>query len=131
LQLEFELRLPPGKAIPPRLNAVKVALNTDKNNMPAELFNRMTRQDGDRVVIGGCVDLYFRTSNRLVVLTLPAEPDRIFRLALPAGPPISDTYSAWAQVDFVAGTADAPPHKASADDAFDIRYRVIDPTVPR
>lgn len=130
LQLEFELRLPPRTTIPPQLDVVKVALNTDKNAMPARLLADL-RQDGDRAVICGHVDLYFRTSNRLLVLGLPGEPDRIFRLALSARPRISESYSAWTHVDFVAGTPDTPPRKAGPEDDFDIRYRVIDPTAPR
>ncbi len=131
LKLEFELRLPPRTALPPRLDVIKVALNTDKNNMPADLLATETRQEGGRLVLCGRVDLYFRTSNRLLALSLPGEPDRIFRLALSASPRISDSYSDWTHVDFVAGTPDSPPHKAGADDNFDIRYRVTDPTVSR
>jgi MFS family permease len=129
LQLDFEIRLPSRAA--PQLDAIKVALNTDKNVMPADLLDRQTRQEGDRLVLHGRVDLYFRTSNRLLVLSLPAEPDRIFRLALSASPHLSDSYSPWTRVDFVAGTLDSPPRKAGLDDNFDIRYRVVDPTVQR
>ena len=56
----------------------------------------MTTADG-RPLIKGQVDLYFRTSRRLLVMRIPGEPDRLFTLRLaanPSGRPISALGSA-------------------------------------
>ena len=57
---------------------------------------------------------------RLVVVTLPGEPARVFDLRLPRIPPTQRTYGAWQKVDFVedAGARRSP---GAADD-FAIRF---------
>jgi hypothetical protein len=51
--------------------------------MPAN-FNETA--EGGRSVLAGRVDLYFRTSSRILVLRVPGEPDRLFILRLAANP---------------------------------------------
>ncbi len=65
-QLLFELRLPAGAVLPDQLEGVSVDLDTDKNQMFSTLTGTAT--DGGRPVIRGVVDLYFRTSSRILVL---------------------------------------------------------------
>lgn len=67
-QLKFELRLPPGTAVPDGLEGVSMDANTDKNTMPALLTDNGI-EDG-RPSIAGLVDLYFRTRSRLLVLRM-------------------------------------------------------------
>ncbi len=43
-------------------------------------------REGDRPLLRGAVPLTFRTPERLLVMTLPGEPVRVFRIRLPAGP---------------------------------------------
>jgi MFS family permease len=124
LQLEFEIRLPPGTAAPEPLKAVKVDLRTDHNTMPGALIPSMTRKDGERVVLGGRVEVYFRTSNRALALMIPSQPERYFPLKLPARPPLSDTYSGWQP-------AFASQARSGVSEDFDIRYRMVDPVVSR
>ncbi len=68
------------------------------------------------------VDVYFRTSNRMLALMIPKERERTFPIRLPARPPVSDTYSRW-----------VPAHALDASrgisEDFDVRYRVVDPVV--
>jgi hypothetical protein len=129
LMLEFEIRLPTH--VTPRLGSVGVTLQTDKNTFNADLDPTGTRSEGDRIVLTGEVELYFRTSSRLLVLKTTGEPDRIFRLPLAASPRLTDMFSPWARVDFI-GDASEKPRKASADatDDFEIRYRLPDPHRP-
>lgn len=122
LELEFEIRLPPGVAPPAPLQAAKIELRTDMNRMPGSLAESMTRKEGEHAVIGGRVEIYFRTSNRLLALMIPKERERTFPIRLPARPPVSDTYSRW-----------VPAHALDASrgisEDFDIRYRMVDPVV--
>jgi hypothetical protein len=129
LQLEFEIRLPAGATVPARLNTIAVELQTDKNTMPGGWDADEIRKEGDRTVLVGRVDIYFRTSQRLLVLKMPGEPDRIFQLALSARPRLSDDFSPWARVDFIE-VPDAQPRKAGPGDDFEMRYRVPDPNKP-
>lgn len=130
LQLDFEIRLPAGSAMPTRVDRVSVDLQTDRNTMPAVLDADATRMDGDRAVLAGLVELYFRTTQRMIVLHMANEPDRIFQLALSARPRLSEEYGSWTRVDFIAQASSDPPRKAEPGDDFEIRYRVPDRDKP-
>jgi hypothetical protein len=125
-QLTFELRLPPGTAPPNNLKSIEVELHTDKNRMPGLLFDRSTHQEGDRHVVGGQVELYFRTAQRLLVIRRKGEADRLFRVRLPAKPGHAKTMTPWQRIDFVAGPGpDDQPHPPPSGEDYDVRYRVI------
>lgn len=85
-QLVFEIRLASAIVLPDSKAGIKVALVTDRNTMPGERTGDGVRRDGDRTIVIGVVDLYFKTSLRQVTLTLPGQPDRSFALKLPANP---------------------------------------------
>jgi hypothetical protein len=126
-QLLFEVRLPAGAA-PPAQRDVTIELNTDKNTMPAWLATNPIRSDGGRTVIAGGVDLYYRTSQRMLVLKLSNEPTRLFTLKLGASPSYSDDFGAWQRVDFIDEPAASQPRRADANDRHEVRYRVEDRT---
>ncbi len=121
-QAKFEIRLPPNAVLPARLEGVSVDLDTDKNAMPANLGE--ARSDGARPVIAGAVDLYFRTTQRIIVLRLPGEPNRLFRLKLAGNPPATKEFGPWQQVDFIDDPAQQSPRAAGPGDDYEIRYRV-------
>ena len=108
--------------LPEKLAGVAVNLETDKNTMPASLTE--TRTEDGRPVIAGQVDLYFRTSSRTIVLSIPGEPDRLFTLRLPSNPPASAEFGPWQAVDYVADQPGQGLRKAGEGDVYDIRYRV-------
>ena len=83
-QLLFELRLPAGAALPDQLEGVSVDLDTDKNQMFSTLTGTAT--DGDRPVIRGVVDLYFRTSSRILVLAYQGRTRPAVRAQAPVQP---------------------------------------------
>ena len=56
-------------------------------------------------MLQGVVDLYFRTSSRILVLHIKGEPDRLFMLKLPANPPASPDFGPWQRVDSIDDTA--------------------------
>jgi hypothetical protein len=118
-QLHFEISLPQGATLP--ASGVSVDLNTDKNTMPATFT--MTTADG-RPLIKGQVDLYFRTSSRLLVLRVPDEPDRLFVLKLAANPGGTPDFGAWQQVNEIADRPGGALRKGTDADGYAIRYRV-------
>ena len=121
-RLLFELRLPAGAALPDQLEGVSVDLDTDKNQMFSTLTG--TTADNDRPVIQGVLDLYFRTSSRILVLHIRGEPDRLFVLKLPSNPPASAGFGPWQRVDFIDDKPGQDPRKAGDGDNYEVRYRV-------
>jgi hypothetical protein len=123
-KLDFEIRLPARFPVPPTRSEFQIALYTDRNQSLATLDDDWLRQDGDRPVLNGRVSLYFRTSQRNLVLSLPGHPNRIFQLRLAENPSRVENFSAWRQLDFVddPGTGSARP--AGQGDDFEIRYRI-------
>ena len=118
-QLHFELALPQGAAQP--AGGVAVDLNTEKNTMPSTLT--VTTADG-RPLIKGQVDLYFRTSRRLLVMRIPGEPDRLFALRLAANPSGTSDFGPWQRVDEIADRPGGALRKGTEADDYTIRYRV-------
>src|SRR5262245_43710119 len=131
LALEFEIKLPANAKLPAHMGEIRVELQTDKNTMYGDFDLTETHQDGERTVLVGDVELYYRTSSRALALKLPNEPERIFRLPLAASPRPFEDYTPWARVDLI-GEPPETPRKARADaaDDFDIRYRLPDPHKP-
>jgi hypothetical protein len=121
LSLEFDIRLPPKAAPPPR-DSVQIELHTDQNQAIASLKTDWLGTEGPRPLLRGTVTLDFRTTNRTIVLLLPGEPARLFHLRITATPRAMNDYSAWQQVDEIedGGTW----RKAEARDDYAIRYRV-------
>jgi hypothetical protein len=121
-QLYFEFRLPAATVLPAKPDAVRVDLDTDKNQMFATVTGTTT--DSGRPVIQGVVELYFRTSSRMLVLRIEGEPDRLFELDLPANPPNSPDFGPWQHVDYIDDKPGETPRKAGEADAYEVRYRV-------
>ena len=132
-QLFFEIRLPADSPMPERA-ALGIELQTDKNAATAQFGETWLRYDGGRPVIAGTIPLYLKTSQRLVVLSLPGEPKRLFKLNLSRTPKIAERFGAWRPVDLVDDAREAAgPRTPGRRDDFDIRVRVPDwlqPPVP-
>jgi hypothetical protein len=90
--------------------------------MPATLGG--TRSDGGRPVIPGAVDLYFRTTSRILVLRLPGEPDRLFVLKLADNPGAQAEFGPWQRVDYIDDQPQQAARKGGEGDDYEIRYRV-------
>lgn len=125
-QLFFEIRLPSNAQLPER-QAVRVELHTDKNSTDAILSDAWLRQDGDRAVIAGMVPLHLKTSKRILVLSLPEAPNRLFTIDLGRTPRVAPQFGDWRHVDSVDDRREAAgPRKPGRQDDFDIRVRVPD-----
>jgi hypothetical protein len=120
----FEIRLPQKGLSDVARTEAQVELHTDLNQTVARLDGDWTLSDDGRPVLRGSVPLSYRTSQRTVVLNLPGQPARLFKLRLAESPSHSETFSPWHQVDFIDKGTTAP-ERARADEGFAIRYRVL------
>jgi MFS family permease len=120
-RIVFEIRLPPD-AKSPEKKAVKITLDTDKNQTDALLETKWLTQDGGRQVLHGFVDLYKRTTNRLLVLKIAGEPDRLFTVKLWGNPGANPVFTEWEQVEYIA--AEDGLRRADDDDKYEFRFKV-------
>ncbi len=126
-RLEFEIRLPPGTVPATPLSHIRIELNTERNRIPGLVFDKAGRQEGDRLIIVGSVELHYRSSWRLLELIMaPSEPARIFDLKLASSPRHMKDFGPWGRVDFIAKGAEQPKPATKAD-AYEIRTRVVYP----
>ena len=119
-QLVFEIRLPPGAA-PPAVNASAIELQTSRNRMPATL--EAGRRDEGRDVIVGSVEMYYRTWQRTLVLTMPDKTDVLFDISLGLTPAHAKAFGAWQRADYIAQPGEGQARRATAADRYEIRYR--------
>jgi hypothetical protein len=121
-QLLFELRVPATTAVPARAQT-NVELHTDRNVGSGQLFDEWSRRDAYHLVTGG-VPLAFKTSSRILVVSLGEQPSRLFRLSLGRNPASTATMSAWQRADHLDMRDEEAPRKAPPDDPLEMRYRV-------
>lgn len=122
-QLKFELRFPANATLPDKFEDVKIALETDKNTMPGIWESEAKTEDG-RTIASGSVEVYFRSSQRFVVLRVPGQPDRLFKLNLASNPKASPEYGPWQPLDFVDDDPNGEIRKAKSEEGYEIRYRI-------
>ena len=121
--VEFEIRLP--KAVVSAIADTQVELHTDRNQTLAQMQGGLgTSVDGSSV-LRGSVPLDYRTTDRVVVLNLPGQPQYQFKLRLPANPGRSERFGPWHLADRIASPGSTEPVRSSQNDAFAIRYRVM------
>ncbi len=121
--VEFEIRLPVAAALAVMAGSTQIELHTDKNQTLAKLREGLASSEDGRTVLRGSVPLDFRTTDRVVVLNLPGQPQRLFKLRLAASPSHSDQFGPWHLADRVTSQNAGEPIRAN--DAFAIRYRVL------
>jgi hypothetical protein len=120
--VEFEIRLP--KAAASAVADSQIELHTDRNQTLAHVSAPASDDDG-HAVLRGSVSLEYRTTERVVVLNLPGQPQCQFKLRLAASPSHSDQFGPWHLADRVAAPGSAEETRAEQNDAFAIRYRVL------
>jgi hypothetical protein len=120
-QLVFEIRLPPGAAAPDSREGF-LELQTSENRMPANSVK--IGEDQGRPLVTGNVELYYRTSSRILVLTMPDKTDVLFTIRVGRSPVRIKTLGEWMAADYIAEPGKEQPRKATAGDRYEIRYRV-------
>lgn len=123
--IEFEIRLPPVVAAGSSKREAQVELHTDVNQAIASLRGGdWSATDDGRAILKGTVPIEYRTNQRMLVLNMPGQPQRLFKIRLAANPSRSNDFSPWHLVDSIAsGKGDR--EQPMRDDNFAIRYRVI------
>ncbi len=124
-QLAFEIRLAAGAALPASPNDIVIHLDSKKGHAPASIAADKFRRDGDRPVIAGTVEIYYRESQRLLVMRLPNEPDRIFALKLGRDAKHAKEFGAWQRVDHIFEPGQDSARRATANDNYEVRYRAV------
>ena len=119
-QLVFEIRLPPG-AGPTNIKDWSIELQTSRNRMPGQL--EAPRQEEARTVVPGRVEMYYRTWNRLLAVTMPDKTDLLFEVRLGLGVPHSSTFGAWQRVSYIGEPGKGEARRATPADQYEIRYR--------
>lgn len=95
--VEFEIRLP--KAALTTTADTQVELLTDRNQKLARVEGALASTPDGRSILKGTVALDHRTTERVVVLNLPGQGQRQFKLRLPASPSHSDQFGPWHLAD--------------------------------
>src|SRR5262250_2805123 len=121
--LEFEVGVPATMVVP-EPPALRVELHTDKNVGEGLVAEHWLPTEDRRRVLTGSVPLAFKTSSRLLVISWPDHPTRLFRLRLSRDPPSTRMLGAWQRPDHIDIAGESGPRAAPADDPFEIRYRV-------
>jgi hypothetical protein len=119
--VEFEIRFPAAAQPPANRGDAQVELHTDVNQMIATVSD-LSEHDG-RLTLRGTAPLVFRTSQRRVILSLPGDPIRSFRLRLQANPSATADFGPWQQVDYL-DQAGMEARRTDVTDDYSIRYRV-------
>jgi hypothetical protein len=117
--VEFEIRLPDAVAAKVDISATQIELHTDRNQALANLHAGPSFTSTGVGILRGSVPLKFRTSQRVVILTLPGQSPLAFKLRLAPTPGQSTDFGPWHLAD---GGATGP---RAAGDVYAIRYRVI------
>ena len=122
--IEFEIRLP--RSALTAIADTQIELRTDRNQTLAKLQDTLELTDG-RSVLRGSVDLKYRTIDRVVVLNLPGQPQREFKLRLSASPSHSLQFSPWHLADRVNASINISNSATNSrpNDDYAIRYRVL------
>jgi hypothetical protein len=121
--VEFEIRLPKAAAF--TVADTQIELHTDRNQTLAQVLGGLASDEDGRRILRGLVPLEFRTTERVVVLNLPGQPQCQFRLRLAASPSRSDQFGPGHLADRVASAAGGEETRTEQNDAFAIRYRVL------
>ena len=120
--VEFEIRLP--TAALSAISDTQVELHTDRNQKLAQMSATLDSSAG-RSVLRGSVTLDYRTTDRVVIVSLPGQAHCEFKLRLAAEPTHSDQFSPWHLADRVASPTTGEVTDPASHDAFAIRYRVL------
>jgi hypothetical protein len=123
-RLVFEVRIPNDVAIADDGRSIRVTLDTDRNQMPAEMTG-VPADNGEWLVLAGEVELYHRTAQRLLVVDLGDSNQHIFDVGLPASPSETREWGPWRRVDYVFTSPEQQrAAKPGPDDRSEMRSRV-------
>jgi hypothetical protein len=121
--LEFELRMPAAMATV-KPSDLSVELHTAKNVGVGSLADHWEPAEDGRMMLSGRVEMAFKTSGRLLVLKMPEQPTRLYRLPFSRDPSSMAGFGEWQPPRFIDAADADQPRDAPADDPVQARYRV-------
>jgi hypothetical protein len=122
--LWFEIRLPHGVPAPAKSDVeAKLRMQGSPSTPTASFYDNIwLAKDGEQIVIKGHVEMYARSPQRTLALSVAGKPTHLFALKLAEKPKYSDELGSWQATDQLEyGGAQRPP---AAGEAYEIRYRV-------
>ena len=96
MTLALQFRLPADMAAPAEAKDVQIVLNEGTQSWPAYLNESGWRgHQGERAVILASVSMMYKTSRRVVTLSMPGAPSQSWTLDLSSDPDPTPGYTAW------------------------------------
>ena len=95
MSLDLQFRLPPGMGLPPSNDDVHVAVDEVHGHAIGLLGESWRGHDGNRQVVLATASLMYKTSYRVVSLSLPGVPLETWRLDLSYNPDPTPDFSPW------------------------------------
>jgi hypothetical protein len=123
--LQFQLQAPSNANLPDP-KSIKVQLQSGESRADGWWDDAQTGQVDGRPVLTGHLQLYVKTSQRMLVFDLPGQINQLFNLRLPASP-LAKKYQKWSDwqiADFMFTPASNVGQKVTPANAYRIRYLV-------
>jgi hypothetical protein len=96
MNLALQFRLPADATVPAEAKDVQIVLEEGQKSWPAYLNAAGWRgHQGNRVVILASVSMMYKTSRRVVTLSMPGAPSQSWTLDLSSDPDPTPGYTAW------------------------------------
>ena len=96
MALALQFRLPADMAAPDEVSDVQIVLDEEGRRWPAHLNEAGWRgHQGNRAVILASVSMMYKTSRRVVTLSMPGAPSQSWTLDLSSDPDPTPGYTAW------------------------------------
>jgi hypothetical protein len=96
MTLALQFRLPADMAVPAEAKDVQIVLDEGQKRWPAYLNEARWRgHQGNRAVILASVSMMYKTSRRVVTLSMPGAPSQSWTLDLSGDPDPTPGYTAW------------------------------------
>lgn len=121
--LEFEIRMPAAMAAM-KPSDLSVELHTAKNVGVGSLADHWEPAEDGKMMVSGTVEVAFKTSGRLLVLKMPGQPTRLYRLPFSRDPASMPAFGMWQPPRHIHVEGEDQPRDAPADDPVQARYRV-------
>ncbi len=123
-RMHFEVRLPAGAKVPVRPQ-IDFEMQAGSQRSGGRFADPWLRYEDDRPVIGGSIDLYTRTSRRILVVSMQGYPRMLYTIRLPATPRPATEFGEWQRADYADDREpNGQPRRLRPEEAFEIRYFV-------
>jgi hypothetical protein len=123
--MQFQLQAPSNANLPDA-QSIKVQLQSGDSRAEGQWDAAQAGQVDGRPVLTGHLELFVKTSQRMLVFDFPGQVNQLFNLRLPASPLAKkyQKWSDWQSADFMFTPASNVGQKVTPENAYRIRYLV-------